>query len=71
MLHRDITPANVVISRDGTPCLVGFGLATSLAEIRPEFTHYTEIVGTLAYWRRSSREDFGLVRVCLPWLATL
>lgn len=49
VLHRDITPANVVISRDGTPCLVGFGLATSLAEIRPEFTHYTEIVGTLAY----------------------
>ncbi len=41
VLHRDITPANVVISRDGTPCLVGFGLATSLAEIRPEFTHYS------------------------------
>ena len=26
-----------------------FALATSLAEIRPEFTHHTEIVGTLAY----------------------
>ena len=49
VLHRDITPANVVLSRDGTPCLVGFGRATPLAEIRPEFTHHTQIVGTLAY----------------------
>ncbi|MEU7876161.1 AAA family ATPase [Dactylosporangium sp. NPDC049140] len=49
VMHRDITPANVVISGEGTPCLVDFGLASSFAEIRPEFTHYTQIVGTLAY----------------------
>ena len=49
VMHRDIAPANVVISRDGAPCLVDFALATSLAEIRPEFTHHTQIVGTLAY----------------------
>ncbi|MEU7872587.1 AAA family ATPase [Dactylosporangium sp. NPDC049140] len=49
VMHRDITPTNVVVSRDGAPCLVDFGLASSFAEIRPEFTHYTEIVGTLAY----------------------
>ena len=49
VMHRDISPANIVISPDGGPCLVGFGLATSLAEIRPEFTHHTQIVGTLAY----------------------
>jgi serine/threonine protein kinase len=49
VMHRDIAPANSVISRDGAPCLVGFGLATSLGEIRPEFTHHAEIVGTLAY----------------------
>src|SRR3954463_1804056 len=48
-MHRNIAPSNVVLSPDGAPCLVGFGLATSLAEIRPEFTHYAEIVGTLAY----------------------
>ena len=39
--HRD--------SRDGAPCLVDFALATSFAEIRPEFTHHAEIAGTLAY----------------------
>src|SRR5271165_1637241 len=49
VMHRDITPANVVLSGDGVPCLVDFGLATSLAEIRPEFTPHSEIVGTLAY----------------------
>ena len=38
-----------MISSDGAPCLVSFGLATSLAEIRPEFTHHSQIVGTLAY----------------------
>ncbi len=49
VMHRDITPANIVLARDGAPCLVGFGLATSLGEIRPEFTHHSEIMGTLAY----------------------
>jgi len=49
VLHRDICPANVVLSPDGAPCLVSFGLARSLAEIRPEFSHHSQIVGTLAY----------------------
>src|SRR4051794_32574634 len=33
VLHRDIAPANVVISRTGAPCLVDFALATSFTEI--------------------------------------
>src|SRR5918999_5901465 len=49
VMHRDIAPANIVISPEGAPCLVDFALATLVAEIRPEFTHHTEIVGTLAY----------------------
>ncbi|MGB9308903.1 MAG: AAA family ATPase [Mycobacterium sp.] len=49
VMHRDITPANIVMSGDGAPCLVDFALATSLAEIGSEFTHHTQIVGTLAY----------------------
>ena len=49
VMHRDITPANIVISDEGSPCLVDFALATLFAEIHPEFTHYSEIVGTLAY----------------------
>ena len=49
VIHRDITPANIVVSDDGAPCLVDFALASSFAEIRPEFTHHAEIAGTLAY----------------------
>ena len=48
VMHRDITPANILIrGGGGSPYLVDFALATSFAEIRPEFTHYNEIVGTL------------------------
>src|SRR5271170_6590387 len=49
VMHRDITPANVVLHGDGAPCLVDFALASSFAEIRPEFAHHSEITGTLAY----------------------
>src|ERR1700739_4264697 len=49
VLHRDITAANVVLSGAGVPCLVDFALASSVTEIRPEFTHHSEITGTLAY----------------------
>ena len=52
VIHRDITPANIVLSRDRnpqTPYLVDFALATTFAEISPEFTPHTEIVGTLLY----------------------
>src|SRR4051794_18968635 len=44
LMHRDITPANIVVSGDGAPCLVDFALATLLTEVRPDFTHHSEIV---------------------------
>ncbi len=49
VIHRDITPANIVLSAGGAPCLVDFALAMSLAEIRLEFAHHSEIAGTMAY----------------------
>jgi signal transduction histidine kinase len=49
VIHRNISAANIVLSDAGAPCLVDFALATSLAEIRPEFAHHTEIPGALAY----------------------
>ena len=49
VLHRDIAPANVVISGDGAPCLVDFAVAAPLAEMGAELTGLGEMVGTLAY----------------------
>src|SRR6202451_4528473 len=49
VIHRDITPANIVVGDDGIPFLVDCALASSFAEIRPEFTHHAEITGTLPY----------------------
>nr|WP_296075636.1 AAA family ATPase [uncultured Actinoplanes sp.] len=49
VMHRDITPANIVIDRDGNPWLIDFALATTFAQIRPTFTHHSDIVGTLTY----------------------
>jgi hypothetical protein len=46
VMHRDICPANIVVSRDGLPWLIDFALATP---IRPDFSHHVGIVGTLAY----------------------
>jgi diguanylate cyclase (GGDEF)-like protein len=50
VLHRDISPANIVLSSSGgTACLVDFALASTFAELRPEFLHHSEIAGTLPY----------------------
>ena len=49
VIHRDISPANIMLADGDGPWLVDFALATSFAEIRPEFTHHAEITGTLAY----------------------
>ncbi len=49
VMHRDITPAHVVLSRERVPCLVDFALALPAADIRPGFVPYAEIAGTLAY----------------------
>jgi serine/threonine protein kinase len=57
VLHRDITPANIVISSDGAPCLVGFALATSLAEIRPGFTHHADLAGGSPLVQRDADRD--------------
>ena len=49
VMHRDLSPANILVSAGGEPCLISFGLATTLAGIRPELTQHAEMAGTLAY----------------------
>ncbi len=50
VMHSDIGPANILLcGPQRFPCLIDFAFGSSFAEIRPEFTHHNEIVGTLAY----------------------
>jgi diguanylate cyclase (GGDEF)-like protein/PAS domain S-box-containing protein len=50
VIHKDINPSNVLLSEGGAAVtLVDFDLATTFAEERPEFTHHTEVAGTLPY----------------------
>lgn len=50
VVHCDINPGNIVLADDRrSPYLIDFALATTFAELRSEFTHPKEIVGTLPY----------------------
>ena len=50
VVHKDINPANILLAGpQHKPVLVDFHLATTFAEAQPNFTHYSEIVGTLDY----------------------
>ncbi|GAB7044225.1 MULTISPECIES: diguanylate cyclase [Catenuloplanes] len=50
VVHKDLNPANVLADGEPRrPILIDFGLATTVAEGRPEFTHHSEIEGTLPY----------------------
>lgn len=48
MLHRDVTPSNVLVGRDGVPRLIDLGIARS-AENRQERTEVGMLKGTLRY----------------------
>lgn len=49
VVHRDVCPSKIVLTAAGGVLLIDFELASTFAEIRPEFAHHNEIVGTLPY----------------------
>jgi diguanylate cyclase (GGDEF)-like protein len=48
VVHKDISPANILLAAGGRPVLIDFDLATTFAE-RPAFAHETGLAGTLPY----------------------
>ncbi|HLI42985.1 MAG TPA: diguanylate cyclase [Acidimicrobiales bacterium] len=55
LVHRDVSPRNVVIREDGNAVLIDFGLATPTGTRQPE----DSVVGTVLY---SAPEQTGMVR---------
>ncbi len=49
VVHRDLKPADVMISRDGEPFITDFGLALRDAVTESDITHSGMIVGSPAY----------------------
>jgi serine/threonine protein kinase len=49
VIHKDINPGNIVVSDVGSAVLIDYDLATTFAEERPDFTHQSEIIGTLSH----------------------
>ncbi len=49
LVHRDVTPGNVLVGYDGASRLADFGLAKSLLTERSHLTNHGEILGTPHY----------------------
>lgn len=77
LIHRDISPDNIVLCRDGTTKVVDFGLARTMQE-EDNLTRSTELRGKLSYMAPEylqglpldGRADVFSLGVTLYWLLT-
>jgi serine/threonine protein kinase len=57
VVHREVSPANILLGSDGTVKLTGFGLAKSAAD--PELTQTGTVMGWLEYMSPEQVKGFG------------
>ena len=58
IIHRDVTPNNVIITSEGRPVLIDFGIAKDV--MGPAITQYGKVVGTARYMSPEHREGENL-----------
>jgi serine/threonine-protein kinase len=49
IIHRDVTPSNVIVAYDGTVKLVDFGVARAIPEVRRSQTEAGQLKGKISY----------------------
>ncbi len=49
VIHRDVKPGNIMVSEDGQPVLLDFGLARAMEDDTPTLTRTGEVFGTPHY----------------------
>jgi serine/threonine-protein kinase len=54
MLHRDVTPANVIIAHDGRPVIIDFGITKDVHG--PQITLPGRVIGTMRYMAPEHRK---------------
>ena len=54
MLHRDVTPANVIIAHDGHPVIIDFGITKDV--LGPQITLPGRVIGTMRYMAPEHRK---------------
>ena len=62
LIHRDLKPGNIMVTADGEPVVLDFGLAKDLSGVEATLTHQGDLMGTPAYM---SPEQIAAHRITL------